>query len=101
MRLGNKVGLIIIFAIPVLIFVRAQFIYKEGPKVVKIIEDYKIKNGIYPKSLEQAKVVSILSPRYFSYNNDDGADGFYLGYSIFVFYRWHYISSKKEWKHID
>ena len=98
MRLGNKIGLLIILIIPVWIFTRAQLIYKEGPKVVKIIEEYKVKNKTYPETLQQAGVKSILSPIYF-YNKKENR--FILVYSIFAFARRYYNSENKVWQGMD
>jgi hypothetical protein len=98
MRLGNKIGLLIILIIPVWIFIRAQLIYKEGPNIVNIIEQYKVKNKIYPGTLQQAGVKSILSPIYFSNKKEDR---FTLMYSIFAFARRYYNSENKVWKGMD
>ena len=98
MRLGNKIGLLIILAIPVWIFIRTQLIYKEGPKIVKIIEEYKVKNKTYPETLQQIGVKSILSPIYL-YNKKE--DRFTLMYSIFAFARRYYNSENKAWKDMD
>jgi len=98
MRLGNKIGLLIILAIPVWIFIRAQLIYKEGPEVVKIIEEYKVKNKTYPETLQQAGIKSMLSPIYIYTKKDDR---FLLMYSIFAFARRYYNSENKVWQGID
>jgi len=98
MRLGNKIGLLIILIFPVWIFIRAQLIYKEGPKIVKIIEEYKVKNKTYPETLQQAGVKSILSPMYFR-NKEEAR--FTLMYSIFAFARRYYDSENKVWKGMD
>jgi hypothetical protein len=64
MRSGNKVKLLIILLIPVWIFVRAQLIRQEGPRIVKSVENYKTQNKVYPDSLGQIGIRSILNPRY-------------------------------------
>jgi len=98
MKLGNKIGLLILLAIPVWIFIRAQLIYREAPKIVKIIEEYKIKNKTYPDTLRQAGIKSILSPRYY-YDKEENR--FTLVYSIFAFARQVYRSDNKTWKSLD
>jgi len=98
MRLGNKIGLLIVLLIPAWFFIRAQLIYKEGPRVVKIIEEYKEKNRVYPETLKQAGIKSMLSPVYF-YNKKE--DQFTLMYSIFAFARRYYNSEHKVWKSMD
>ncbi len=98
MKLGNKIGLFIIFAIPVWIFIRAQLIYKEGPRIVKIIEEYRVKNKAYPETLQQAGIKSTFSPRYL-YDKEENK--FMLMYSIFAFARWYYSPDNKTWKNMD
>ncbi|MEI8350033.1 MAG: hypothetical protein WCI77_07755 [Candidatus Omnitrophota bacterium] len=98
MRLGNKIGLLIIIIIPVWIFIRAQLIYTEGPKIVKRIEEYKVRYKTYPETLGQMNIRSILSPIYMYSKNDDK---FSLMYSIFIFSRWYYDSNDKKWKTMD
>jgi hypothetical protein len=98
MKLGNKIGLIIIIVIPVWIFIRAQLIYQEGPRLVKQLEEYKVQHKTYPETLSQLKINSILHPMYF-YNREKGE--YTLMYSIFVFARWYYDSESKQRRTLD
>jgi hypothetical protein len=98
MKKWSKIGLIVIVGIPLFIFVRAQLIYQEGPRIIKQLEAYKIQHDEYPEELSQVKVASSLGPRYI-YNKEK--DEFILMYPIFSFARWYYDSSDKQWKHLD
>ncbi len=98
MSLRLKIGLIIVFVLPAWIFIRGQLIYREGPKIVKIIEEYKVKNKHYPATLQNAGVTSIFNPWYYY---DKEKDGFSLMYSIFLFARWNYDSRDKIWCTLD
>jgi len=97
MKLGHKIGLSILVIVPIWIFIRAQLIYREGPKVIKIIEKYKVDNNKYPETLQQIGVRSFLHPMYFLTQKNE----FTLMYSIFVYARWYYSSEKKEWGTLD
>jgi len=98
MKAQYKIVLIIILLVPIWIFLRAGMIRQEGPKIVTLLEAYRVKNRTYPVSLRQIRVKSLWHPLYFY---DRKKDRFTLMYSIFYFARWYYSSEVKTWKKLD
>ncbi len=92
--------------IPVLLYLffgvylpaKEKKIMAEGPKLVALLEDYKVKNKHYPETLEQLKADYSYSPVYIY---DKSEDHYLVSYSIFVFTRQVYSSRDKTWKTID
>jgi len=67
--------IIIIFVLIVLLFAvyipaRSKGIRAEGPRIVELIEKYKLKNNIYPERLAQLQTEMNNSPVYI-YNKED------------------------------
>jgi hypothetical protein len=98
--------LICLLVIPVLIYLffgvhlpaKEKKIKSEGPKLVALLEEYKVKNNHYPETIEQLKAEVSYSPRYI-YTKEE--DQYLLSYTIFVFTRQVYSSRDKTWRTID
>ena len=97
----NKLlSVVLVLIIPVAVVIRARLIYSEGPKVVKLLEEYKARTHTYPntRNLKEVDIRPNYSPMYLY---DKKNDEFILEYSLFVFYRRYYSSRRDQWGYMD